>query len=211
MSVSRPLLVVLSALPCLAATFGTVVPHTPALADLVIDEARKRLYVVNTASNTVEVYATNVSPPRLTNTIPTPATPLSVALSPNTPTSAAASLYVACYDGSALDVINLNSTTFASVSKGLDAKPQAVAVGYNGQVLISTVGTGTGAEVLIVYDPTSGQTPGLSVGVTAPVAPTLPPPNGIEYYASKSHLQASANGAKIIGVNLQAATRTVFV
>ena len=64
MTVLRPLLLVLSALPCLAATFGTVVPHAQPLADLVIDEARKRLYVVNTYSSTVEVYATNVSPPR---------------------------------------------------------------------------------------------------------------------------------------------------
>ncbi len=211
MTVLRLLLFVLGAMPCFAATFGTVVQHPNPLADLVIDEARKRLYVVNTASNTVEVYATNVSPPRLTNTISTPATPLSVALSPNTPTSAAAFLYVACYDGSALDIINLNSATFASVSKGLDAKPQAVAVGYNGQVLITTVGTGTGAEVLMVYDPTSQKTQGISVGVTAPVAPTLPPPNGIEYYASKSHLQPSADGSKIIGVNLTGGSRTVFV
>src|SRR5665811_521903 len=81
MSVFRPLLLVLSALPCLAATFGTVVPHAQPLADLVIDEARKRLYVVNTYSSTVEVYATNVSPPRQTNTIKTDATPLSLALS----------------------------------------------------------------------------------------------------------------------------------
>src|ERR1035438_986171 len=44
MSVYRPLLLVLSALPCLAATFGTVVPHTQPLADLAIDEARKRVY-----------------------------------------------------------------------------------------------------------------------------------------------------------------------
>src|ERR1035437_10875696 len=77
MSVFRPLLLVLSALPCLAATFGTGVPHAQPLADLVIDEARKRLYVVNTYSSTVEVYATNVSPPRQTNTIKTDATPLS--------------------------------------------------------------------------------------------------------------------------------------
>jgi uncharacterized protein (TIGR03437 family) len=209
MSVFRPLLLVLSALPCLAATFGTVVPHAQPLADLVIDEARKRLYVVNTYSSTVEVYATNVSPPRQTNTIKTDATPLSLALSRETPNPRY--LYVVCYDGSTLDIIDLNSANFASVSKQLDAKPQGVAVGFNGIVLISTVGTGTGAEVLITYDPVTGKTQPLSVAPPAPVAPALPPPNGIMYLAGKSRLQASQDGKLIIGVNLQAATRTVFV
>jgi uncharacterized protein (TIGR03437 family) len=209
MSVFRPLLLVLSALPCLAATFGTVVPHAQPLADLVIDEARKRLYVVNTYSSTVEVYATNVSPPRQTNTIKTDATPLSLALSRETPNPRY--LYVACYDGSTLDIIDLNSANFSSVSKQLDAKPQGVAVGFNGIVLISTVGTGTGAEVLITYDPVTGKTQPLSVAPPAPVAPALPPPNGIMYLAGKSRLQASQDGKLIIGVNLQAATRTVFV
>src|SRR6476660_1216854 len=91
----------LSALPCLAATFGTVVPHAQPLADLVVDEARRRLYVLNTSSSTVEVYATNVNPPRLTNSIKTDATPLSLALSRETPNPRY--LYVACYDGSTLD------------------------------------------------------------------------------------------------------------
>ena len=86
MSVFRPLLLVLSALPCLAATFGTVVPHTQPLADLVIDEARKRLYVVNTYTSTVEVYDTRFSPPQLTGIkIGTKLTPLSLALSRETP------------------------------------------------------------------------------------------------------------------------------
>ena len=209
MSVSRPLLVVLSALPCLAATFGTVVPHTPALADLAIDEARKRLYVVNTIASTVEVYATNVNPPRLTNSIKTDATPLSLALSRETPNPRY--LYVACYDGSTLDIIDLNSANFSSVSKQLDAKPEGVAVGYNGIVLVSTVGTGTGAEVLITYDPVAGKTQGLAVAPPAPVAPALPPTNNNMYQVGKSRLQASPDGKLIVGVNLQAATRTVFV
>ena len=129
MSVFRPLLLVLSALPCFAATFGTVVPHTPALADLVIDEGRKRLYVVNTISSTVEVYATNVSPPKLTNSIKTDATPLSLALSPEKLPQSPHYLYVTCYDGSTLLIIDLTSANFSSVSKQLDAKPEGVAVG----------------------------------------------------------------------------------
>src|SRR5271165_5287656 len=161
MSVFRPLLLVWSVLPCIAATFGTVVPHTPALADLAIDEGRKRLYVVNTLSSTVDVYSTTSNPPRLTNSIKTDATPLSEALSRETPN--AHYLYVTCYDGSTLDIIDLTSANFSSVSKQLDAKPEGVAVGYNGVVVITTVGTGTGAEVLITYDPAAGKTQGLAV------------------------------------------------
>ncbi len=209
MSVFRPLLLVLSALPCFAATFGTVVPHTPAFADLVIDEARKRLYAVNTISSTVEVYATNVNPPRLTNSIKTDATPLSLALSREAP--APRYLYVTCYDGSTLFIIDLSSANFSSVSKQLDAKPQGVAVGFNGIVLISTIGTGTGGEVLITYDPVAGKTQALSVAPPAPVAPALPPTNNNMYLVAKSRLQASLDGKVIVGVNLQAATRTVFV
>ena len=175
MSVLRPLLLLLSALPCLAATFGTVVSHPSSLADLVIDEPRRRLYVVNTASNQIEVYRTNVNPPSLQTTIKTDATPLSVAISRETPNPRY--LYVTCYDGSTLDIIDLNSANFTSVSKQLDAKPQGVAVGFNGKVLITTIGTGTGAEVLITYDPVTGQTQPVVVAPPAPVAPTVPPPN----------------------------------
>src|SRR5947207_10490758 len=126
MSVLRPLLFVFTALPCFAATFGTVVPHAQPLADIAIDEGRRRLYVVNTASNQVEVYATNVSPPRQTNVVKTEATPLSIAMS-----RSGRYLYVVCYDASALDVVDLNSANFAIRSVALAAKPQGVAVGYN--------------------------------------------------------------------------------
>jgi len=78
----RPLLVfLLSAIPVYSATFGTVVAHAQPLADLVLDEARKRLYVVNTASNQVEVYSTTTTPPRETNVIKTDSTPLAIAIS----------------------------------------------------------------------------------------------------------------------------------
>src|SRR3954469_10116210 len=130
MSVSRALaFTLLSANCCSAATFGTVVAHAQPLADLVIDEARRRLYVVNTASNQVEVYATNVSPPRQTNIIKTEATPLAVAMS-----RSGRFLYVVCYDAAALDIVDLNTANFAVRSVTLAAKPQGVAVGFNEKV-----------------------------------------------------------------------------
>src|SRR5947208_9381231 len=111
MKVFRAPVFLLSALPCLAATFGTVVPHAQPLADLAIDEARRRLYVMNTASNQAEVYATNVSPPRQTNVIKTDATPLSLALS-----RSGRYLYVACYDASSPFLIDPSTATFPFLS-----------------------------------------------------------------------------------------------
>src|SRR3954470_21001221 len=137
MTVFRALaFILLNAICCSAATFGTVVAHAQPLADLAIDPTRPRLYVINTASNQVEVYNTAVSPPRQTNVIKTEATPLALAMS-----RSGRFLYVACYDASSLNIIDLASATFSSRSVTLSAKPQAVAVGLNEKVLISTIGT----------------------------------------------------------------------
>jgi len=205
-------LTLFSALSCSAATFGTVIAHAQPLADLAIDEARRRLYVVNTASNQIEVYSTVglTATSRATATIRTEATPLSVAMSRN-----GRFLYVACYDASSLNVIDLTSATFSSHSVTLSAKPQAVAVGLNEQVLISTIGTGAGAAVLTTYDPSASASAALgSITVAPPAAAIaqLPPPNGVMYLAAKARLQASADGKVIVGVHVLANnTRTVFV
>ena len=210
MSVFRPLAVLLlSTLPSLGATFGTVVAHAQPLADLALDEARKRLYVVNTASNQVEVFATNTNPPRLSSTIATDSTPLAIAISPS-----GKSLYVACYGASALDIIDLTSATFSARSVTLAASPEGLAVGFNEKVLISTIGTGTGQDVLITYDPTADAAHALQAIVIAPAAPSapsLPPPGGVMALASHARLQASRDGRTIVGVHEAAATRTAFV
>ncbi len=211
MYVLRPfLLLALGALSSLGATFGTVVSHPQPLADLVLDEARRRLYVVNTASNQVEVYATNVNPPRLTATIKTDATPLSAALS-----RSGRYLYVACYSASALDIIDLSTSTFTARSVTLAASPEAVAVGFNEKVLISTIGTGTGQSVLITYDPAADAAHALqsiAIAPAAPSVPQLPPPNGVMALASHARLVSSLDGRTIAGVHeLANNTRAVFI
>jgi uncharacterized protein (TIGR03437 family) len=210
MSVFRPLLVcVLSVLPSWGATFGTVVPHTLPIADLALDAARKRIYLVDAYSSQVDVYSTATNPPTPITTINTSATPLAIAMS-----RSGNSLYVACYSASTLDIIDLTSATFSRTSVSLAAKPEGVAVGYNELVLISTVGTGTGQAVLTTYNPSASASSALQAVLVAPTAPTtpqLPPPNDLWYFASKSQLQATVDGTKIIGVNQQASTRTVFV
>jgi uncharacterized protein (TIGR03437 family) len=210
MSVLRPLCVcILSVLPSWGATFGTVVPHTQPIADLVLDAARKRIYLVDTYSSQVDVYNTASNPPTLLTTINTSATPLAIAMS-----RSGKSLYVACYTASTLDIIDLTSATFSKTSVSLGANPEGVAVGSNELVLISTIGTGTGQAVLTTYNPSASASSALQAIVVAPSAPTtpqMPPPNGLMYFASKSQLQATLDGSQIIGVNQTASTRTVFV
>ena len=211
MSLSRALvLLCLSVLPSFGATFGTVVAHAQPLADLALDESRRRLYVVNTASNQVEVYSTTTNPPRLTNTIKTDQTPLAVAISRD-----AQALYVACYAASSLYVIDLTSSTFASRSITLPASPQGVAVGFNEKVFVSTIGTGTGQGVLLTYDPNTIASQAVQTIVITPAAPSppsLPAPNGVMALASHGILKASRDGRTIAGVHdLANNTRTVFV
>jgi uncharacterized protein (TIGR03437 family) len=211
MSLLRPLFVcVLTVLPSLGATFGTVVPHTLPVADLVLDEARKRVYLVNTYEDQIDVYSTAGSLPSPSTSVKTSATPLAIAMS-----RSGRFLYVACYDASTLDIIDLASASFSKMSVTLAAKPEGLAVGSNEKVLISTIGTGTGQAVLTTYDPSASASSALQAIVVAPPAPAtpqMPPPNGLMYFASKSQLQATPDGATIIGVNqLANNTRTVFV
>ena len=58
-----PLVLLFLLIPAFAATFGTVVPVVGGASDIVLDEARGRLYLPNTNRNQVEVYsiAQNVS------------------------------------------------------------------------------------------------------------------------------------------------------
>jgi len=197
-------------LPSAGATFGTVVTHAQPLADLVIDEARQRIYLVNTEANAVEVYATNSNPPHLTATIPTGATPLAAALA-----RSGKSLYVACYGASALNIVDLTSASFTTTAVALASKPQGVAVGANELVVISTVGTGAGAGVLVTYNPLGAANSALTaiaIGPPAPTAPSLPPPSNNMALAAHSRLVASLDGSKIIGVNETSTTaRSVYV
>src|SRR5664279_5015763 len=90
--------------PVLGATFGTVVPIVGGAADIVLDEPRNRMYLVNSQLNQLQIYQTNVSPPRLQATLTKVC---------NQPTAAAMSLdtnslYVACYSDTSLVILNIN-------------------------------------------------------------------------------------------------------
>jgi uncharacterized protein (TIGR03437 family) len=139
--------------------------------------------------------------------------PISLAMSPPRATGGSQYLYVACYTSASLDIINLDTMAKVNTVRLL-ANPEAVAVGFDGKVLISTIGTSSGQGVLSLYDPNATAANSLQaivVAPTAPTAPTLPPPNSNAYLAGHSRMVAASNGATIVGVNEQAASRAVWV
>ena len=191
------------------ATFGRVVPLVGGGSDIALDEARGRVYL--TSSNTNQLQIFSIVQQRFLTPLTIDAFPLSIAISRSNKF-----LYVACYNATTLDVIDLDALTVTN-RVSLPAKPEGVAVGKDERVLISTTGSGVanGSNVLLRYDPsaTSGNAI-VPLTVAPPVAtpPTLPPPNGRAFLSARSQLIATRDGSTIVGVNLPtAANRTVFV
>jgi len=192
-----------------AATFGTVVSVIGGATDIVLDEPRARIYLVNTSQNRIEVYSTQQR--RLLTPISTDGLPIAAAIS-----RSGKVLYVTSQTASAIDVIDLNSQTIVN-KVALVAKPEGIAVGADERVLVSTIGTGGGnlQNVLLVYNPTADTSSAiLAVTVTPPppISPILPPPSGKQFQAARGTLRASLDGKIIIGANIQAnGSRAVFV
>jgi uncharacterized protein (TIGR03437 family) len=192
-----------------AATFGTVVPVTGGATDLVVDESRGRLYIVDTTQNRIDVYST--AQKRFLNPIPVGTQPLSAAISRD-----GARLYVTIYSSSALEVVDLDSATVVR-RVSLPASPEGVAVGGDERVLITTLGSGaSNAENrLLLYDPNlAGEDALRAVATTlpAPTTPTTTITSSRVYMSTRSNLTASADGRWIIGLNNpSASSRQMFV
>ncbi len=192
-----------------AATLGTVVPVSGGAADIVLDEARGRLYLVNTTRNQVEIYL--IASRRFLAAIPVEPVPLSAAMS-----RSGRFLYVTSHAGTSLNIIDLDRLAVTD-RLSLPARPEGVAVGADERVLITTVGTGSNNQtnILLIYDPNADGTQALrSVTVTPPppLDPRLPAPVGRSFLASRSQLISSRDGNLIIGVNIPSgAARVVFV
>lgn len=191
------------------ASFGTVVPLVGGASDLVLDEGRARLYLVNSALNQVEVYS--IPQRRFLTPIRAGRTPLAAAMSRN-----GKLLYLTSYDGSALEIIDLDQ--MASVqSVSLPAKPEGVAVGADERVLITTIGTGPSnalTNTLLLYDPQATATRAITNVILTPPPPTppqLPPPSGRPFLSYRSQLIATKGGERIVGLNLSGSNRIVFV
>ncbi len=199
----------LFALSMHAATFGTVTQVIGGLTDLVLDEPRARLYLVDTTQNRIDVYST--AQRRFLNPIPVAAQPLSAALA-----RTGKYLYVTSYQGASLEIVDLDAAVVVN-RVSLPAAPEGVAVGGDGRVLISTLGSGTNnaENRLLLYDPNSVQEDGLRVVPTtlpAPTVPVTPAPSSRVFMSTRSNLTASADGRWIIGLNNPSTTsRQLFV
>lgn len=154
-----------------SATFGRVIPLGATPADIVLDESRQRLYLVNTANTRVDVY--DYSGQSILGSIAVGQSPLGAAMSMDNST-----LYVANHDSSNLSVINLNAGGLGSVvnTVALPAKPQGVEVGADGRAVICTDGSGTSstANTLLIYDSTQTASNQV-IAVPFPPAPATPP------------------------------------
>lgn len=194
-----------------AATFGTAVPVPGGPLDLVLDEGRNQLYLIDFNTNVVDVYS--IPGRRFLPPIPVGNQPVSGAMSLD-----GKYLYVTNFGGSSLSVVDLNQNAVVS-SVPIQAPPEGVAVGADGRVLITTVGLGPAnakTDTLLIYDPAASSGNQLNSVVLPPPPPT--PPQlpavvpGRTYLSFRGRLLASSDRKLIIGMNAPtAATTVVFV
>lgn len=130
------------------ATFGRTIELGGTPSDMVLDEQRGRLYLVNTPAGRVDILDINEN--QLVGSYAVGVTPLAAAISLD-----GGYLYVTNNGSSTLSVIDLNlGVTSQAVT--LPAKPEGVEVGVDGRVLVSTQGTGVANlnNTLLIYDRT---------------------------------------------------------
>jgi YVTN family beta-propeller protein len=156
----------LSAQVTTAATFGMVVPLGGTPSDIVMDEARQQLYLVNSAKNRIDIFS--MKSQAVTQSIGVGTAPLAAALSMD-----GAYLYVTNSKSSTLSVISMaglgGPTVIQTVT--LPAVPEGVAVGADGRALIGTQGTNS----LLIFDQT--QVAGAQLTpVSTPPPPSTPAP-----------------------------------
>jgi len=208
MPITTLLALALFAVPALqAATFGTVVTVTGEAGDLVLDEARSRLYILNTTEERVDIYST--SQKRITTSFTTGPAPLAAALS-----RSGQYLYVTSYSGSALEIYDLDGLALAK-KISLPSAPEGVAVGAGERVLITTVGAGSSSTQnrLMLYDPNAADSlVAISTTLPPPAAAQISPPPTEIFQASRSRLVATPDGQYIVGLdNPNTSSRLVFV
>ena len=154
-----------------SATFGEVIALSGTPSDLVLDESRQRLYLVNSPANRVDVW--DYSAKTILGSISVGLQPLAAAMSMDNNF-----LYVTNHGDASLSVIALGGDSGGAVigTVALAAKPQGVAAGAGGLVLISTDGSGTTgtANTLLVFD--SLQPAGSQVLAVAFPPPAATPP-----------------------------------
>ena len=183
------------------ATFGNVIQlagGTP--SDIVLDESRHLLYLVNNTTNLVYIF--DYTSNQIVGSITVGANPLAGAMSMDS-----RYLYVTSAGTSSLNMIDLNADRVIQTVL-LPSAPQGVEVGADGRVLVSMNGTGVVSGVpqgtLAIFDPTQTGSAQLQQ-VVVPALPTTPAPipapilpRPITTFASK--LLRTPDGSYIVGV-----------
>ena len=196
------------------ATFGTVYSLGGTPSDIVIDEVRGRLYLVNSSANRVDIFS--IPEKRVVHRIAVGQFPLAAAISPDNNY-----LYVTNTQGASLSVIDLGTDSVIN-SIALPARPEGVSVGSDGRALITTQGTGANnaLNTLLLYDRT--QQTGQQI-YSVPFPPPITTPNplpavfaGRPATAFPGRLLRAPDGNFLIGMvainqNANAAQTTLFV
>jgi hypothetical protein len=203
-----------SASALLSATFGTATGPSggASYTDIVLDEARSQLYLVNSANNKVDIY--NTKSKAFGASVPVPSQPLAAALSwPVNGTSRY--LYVTAYANSKLYQIDLSkSPPVVSASISILYNPEGVAVGADGRVLVTTIGPGANNSVntLFLFDPTANSLASISLPLPPPTSTVTPTTPGREFLSYRAALLATPDGRYLIGANgINGTTRLIFV
>src|SRR5205807_2152000 len=118
-----------------SATFGTVISLGGTPSDIVLDESRGKLYLVNTNANRIDIY--DYANKQNAGSIAVGQRPLAAAMSMDN-----AYLYVTNNTSSTVSVIDLARTSLIQTVT-LPAKPEGVEVGIDGRAVICTQGNGT--------------------------------------------------------------------
>jgi DNA-binding beta-propeller fold protein YncE len=195
------------------ATFGDVIKlpgGTP--SDVVLDESRHQMYVINNNTNLVYIfdYTTNL----VVGSMSVGKTPLAGAMSMD-----GNWLYVTSSGNSSLNVIDLNRGQVVQ-TVALPSQPQGVEVGNDGRALVSMIGTGVVSGVpqgtLAVFDQTQTGAAQLQfVNVPAlPTTPTgVPTPSATRPTTTfTSKLLRTPDGSMIVGVITPTSSTTyIFV
>ena len=182
-----------------SATFGQVIPLGGTPSDIVLDESRQQLYLVNSATNQVQIY--NYASQQVTGSITVGTTPLSAAMSMDNHY-----LYVTNHGSASLSVIDLTNPSYSATTVSLPANPQGVEVGADGRAVISTDGSGTSnaSNTLLIYDQTQASQNQVLAVAFPPAAAT--PPSLQQLLAKPTtqfngKLHRTPDGQYIIGVN----------
>ena len=204
-----PWIVALGGLAQAQATFGDVVRLGTTPSDIVLDESRLRLYLVNSPANSVQVWDYNAQ--TLLGSIAVGTRPLAAAMSMDNQY-----LYVTNHDSSTLSVISLAQGFGAVINTvALPAQPEGVAVGTDGRAVISTDGSSATSTVntLLIFDGTQSlaqqvlavQFPPAAVTPPSLSAPVFPRPTT----QFNGKLQTTPDGKYIIGVSFILNSATV--